>query len=309
MHSFYAKKYHENLDITILSCYHGKAIKIELGVINMKKITKILSVTLMLAFILSGCGTKANSDSQSSSSNDVQNDSQEKKTFILGLDASFPPMGYKDENDTIVGFDIDLAQEVCNRLGYELKLQPIDWDNKEMELNDAKSIDCIWNGLSYSEKRAEDMLLSESYMTNRQVVVVLADSPINTLADLAGKTLALQSGSTASEAVDANADFSASLGEIIKIDDNVKAMMDLEVGGSDAVAMDEVVARYYMSKNDGKFRVLEESLSDELYVIGFRKTDQTLCDDVINCLKEMKEDGKLAEISKKWFGSDITTLQ
>lgn len=269
----------------------------------MRRKLSVITMLIMMACMLSAC-QKTKNDSVDTSLTYIQDN----KELVLGLDASFPPMGYKDDNDEIVGFDIDLAQEVCDRMGVELKLQPIDWDSKEMELNDAKSIDCIWNGLSYSKDRAETMTLSESYMTNRQVIVVLADSEYNTLADLAGKTLALQSGSTASEALDANTEFKDSLKEVIKIDDNVKAMMDLEVGGSDAVAMDEVVARYYMEKNEGTFRVLDESLSDEQYVIGFRKGDQALCDEVTKYLKEMKEDGTLAEISEKWFGSDITTL-
>lgn len=275
----------------------------------MKKVISVMIMMVMLVCMFTGCKKEAASDKEvASDKDDSLTYIMDKKEFVLGLDASFPPMGYKDENDEIVGFDIDLAKEVCERMGVELKLQPIDWDSKEMELNDAKSIDCIWNGLSYSEERAESMTLSESYMTNRQVVVVLTDSTYNTLADLSGKTLALQSGSTAAEAVDGNTEFKDSLKEVIKIDDNVKAMMDLEVGGSDAVAMDEIVARYYMEKNEGKFRVLDETLEDELYVIGFRKGDQALCDEVVKYLKEMKKDGTLAKISEKWFGSDITSF-
>lgn len=270
----------------------------------MKKIISVLAIAMLMICSLSACqGKKADSEEDNSLAY-----IQENKTLILGLDASFPPMGFKDDDDNIVGFDIDLAQEVCNRMGVELKLQPIDWKTKEMELNDAKSIDCIWNGLSYSDERAETMTLSQSYMTNRQMVVVLADSDYYSLADLNGKTLALQSESTAEEAVDANTEFKDSLKEIIKIDDNVSAMMDLEVGGSDAVAMDEVVARYYMEKNEGSFRILDESLSDEKYVIGFRKGDNALCEEVVKYLKEMKDDGTMAKISEKWFGSDITAF-
>lgn len=278
----------------------------------MKKIIAFMIMLVLVLSVCSGCGNKKTSSTDGKASETTDDNSlnyvTDKKELILGLDASFPPMGYKNDNDEIVGFDIDLAKEVCKRMGIALKLQPIDWDSKEMELNDAKSIDCIWNGLSYSDERNETMTLSESYMNNRQVIVVLADSTYQTLADLSGATLALQSGSTAAEAVDGNEEFKNSLKEIIKIDDNVKAMMDLEVGGSDAVAMDEIVARYYMMKNEGKFRVLDETLSDEIYVIGFRKGDQALCDEVVKILKEMGEDGTLQNISEKWFGSDITSF-
>lgn len=279
----------------------------------MKKIIATMIMAVLMVSLFVGCGTENKKDTTKASSEGTADDSlkyvMDKKVLILGLDASFPPMGYKNENDEIVGFDIDLAKEVCKRMGVELKLQPIDWDSKEMELNDAKSIDCIWNGMSYSEERAQSMTLSPSYMNNRQVVVVLAESTYNTLADLSGKTLALQSGSTAAEAVDGKEDFKNSLKEVIKIDDNVKAMMDLEVGGSDAVAMDEIVARYYMTKNEGKFRVLDETLSDEQYVIGFRKGDQALCDEVVKALKNMAADGTLKTISETWFDSDITSLK
>lgn len=271
---------------------------------KIKKISKLIVTILVVVMAFSGCGTKEK-DGKDHSLQDIK----DKKTFVLGLDASFPPMGFKDENDTIVGYDIDLATEVCKRMGVTLKLQPIDWESKEMELNDAKSIDCIWNGLSYSKKRDKAMTLSDRYMTNKQVVVVLADSSFTAFSDLAGKTVALQSTSTAEDAVENNKEFKDSLKDIIKIDDNVKAMMDLEVGGSDAVVMDEVVAAYYMKQNEGKFRVLEGSLSDEEYVIGFRKGDTALCNEVMKCLEQMKEDGTLADITTKWFGSDISTVK
>lgn len=272
----------------------------------MKKIGRIVSLMLVFAMVLTACGNKKDGGSSSSEDNSLQY-IKDKGELILGLDASFPPMGFKDDAGNIVGFDIDLAKEVCSRMGIELKLQPVDWDNKEMELK-VKNIDCIWNGLSYSADREKQMTLSQSYMTNRQVVVVTADSKIATLADLKGKTVAVQSGSTASEAMDANKEVKDSLKELVKIDDNVKAMLDLKVKGSDAVVMDEVVAKYYSEKNAGQFKILDESMADEKYVIGFRKGDQALCDEIVKVLKEMKADGKLAEISTTWFGSDITTL-
>ncbi|MDO5521244.1 MAG: amino acid ABC transporter substrate-binding protein [bacterium] len=270
----------------------------------MKRIGKVLSLLLMLSMVLSACGSKSASTGEDTSLKYIK----DKGELVLGLDASFPPMGFKDDSGNIVGFDIDLAKEVCSRMGVTLKLQPVDWNNKEMELT-TKNIDLIWNGLSYSQDRNDKMTLSESYMTNRQVMVVLKDSSIQTLADLKGKTVSLQSGSTASEAMDKNKEVKDSLKEVVKIDDNVKAMMDLQVNGSDAVAMDEVVARYYSEQNQGKYRILDETLSDEQYVVGFRKGDQQLCDEVMKYLKEMKNDGKLAEISTKWFGSDITTIK
>ncbi len=280
----------------------------------MKKITQILALILVCVIVLASCGSKeSGSNKANKGSKDTNKDTsleyvQNNKKLILGLDASFPPMGFKDADNNIVGFDIDLAKEVCKRMGIELKLQPIDWKAKEMELKN-KNIDCIWNGLSYSKDRDEDMTLSQSYMGNTQVGVVLADSSINSLKDLADKTVAVQNGSTAAEVLEGQKEITDSLKEMLKVADNVKAMMDLEIGGSDAVVMDEVVARYYMEKNEGKYKLLSDSLADEKYVIGFRKGDKALCAEVEKQLKAMKEDGTLAKISTTWFGSDVTTIQ
>ena len=146
-------------------------------------------------------------------------------------------------------------------------------------------------------------------MGNTQVGVVLADSKINSLNDLKGKTVAVQNGSTAAEAMAEQKDITDSLKKLLKITDNVQAMMDLTIGGSDAVVMDEEVARYYMEKDKGKYKLLSDSLADEKYVIGFRKGDTALCQEVEKQLKAMKEDGTLAKISTTWFGSDVTTIQ
>ncbi len=274
----------------------------------MKKISKLIALILALSMVLASCGSKGDETSKEGEKDSSLEYIQSRKKLILGLDASFPPMGFKDDDNNIVGFDIDLAKEVCKRMGVELVLQPVDWDSKEMELGN-KNIDCIWNGLSYSDKRDEEMTLSQSYMGNTQVGVVLADSDIKSLEDMKDKVVAVQSGSTASEAMDEHKEIKDSLKELLKIDDNVQAMMDLEIGGSDAVVMDEVVARYYMEKNKGKYKLLDDSLADEKYVIGFRKGDKALCDEVEKQLKAMKEDGTLAQISTTWFGSDVTTIK
>lgn len=273
----------------------------------MKKISKILALVLVLSLALASCGSKGNNAGSSDKDTSLEYVLKNKK-LILGLDASFPPMGFKDENNNIVGFDIDLAKEVCKRMGVELELQPIDWDSKEMELNN-KNIDLIWNGLSYSDERNEKMTLSQSYMGNSQVGVVLADSEITSIKDMEGKVVAIQSGSTASEAMDEHKEITDKLKKLIKVKDNVQAMMDLEIGGSDVVVMDEVVARYYMEKNEGKYKLLSDSLSEEKYVIGFRKGDKALCAEVEKQLKAMKGDGTLAKISTTWFGSDVTTIK
>lgn len=173
---------------------------------------------------------------------------KQKGEMILGLDSSFPPMGYENDKGEIVGYDIDLAKEVCKRMGVELKLQPIIWAQNVTELN-AGNIDCIWNGMTINEERAEKMNLSEPYMNNRQVVVTLKNSGIEKLTDLEGKSVILQAGSTAVEALDSRADIKAIIkdGKATEVKDNVLAMYELRKGSGDAVIMDEIVARYYIA--------------------------------------------------------------
>lgn len=174
---------------------------------------------------------------------------KDKGEFVLGLDDSFPPMGYRDADNNIVGFDIDVAREVCSRMGVTLKLQPIDWDSKVSEL-DGGMVDCLWNGFTTNPEREGQMLMSEPYMTNRQVIVVPKGSSIKTLADLKGKTLTLQGGSTAADALEAHPEVKDSLKEAAEVKNNVLALYDLGNGSSDAVLMDEIVARYYTGHQD-----------------------------------------------------------
>jgi len=125
-------------------------------------------------------------------------------TFILGFDETFAPMGFKDEDGNYVGFDIDLATEVSSRLGLDAPtLMPINWDSKVMELN-AGNIDLIWNGLTITEERKKEMLFSDPYMDNRQIIVVRAESDIQSKADLAGKIVAAQADSSALKAIRLN---------------------------------------------------------------------------------------------------------
>ena len=224
--------------------------------------------------------------------------------LVLGLDATFKPMGFTDEEDNIVGFDIDLAEEVCKRMGVELVKQPVDWDTKEQDL-EAGKIDCIWNGMSVTDERAEIMNLSDPYMKNDMIFVVKTDSAIASQADLDGKTVAVQSGSSA-QTILAESGLNITTVELAT---NVECLQQLELDLADAVFMDSVVANYEITTTGKAFTVLPDGLSPEEYAIGFRKNDQTLRDEVQKILSEMKADGTVEEISTKWFGSDITTIQ
>ncbi|MCF0224503.1 MAG: amino acid ABC transporter substrate-binding protein [Fibrobacter sp.] len=224
---------------------------------------------------------------------------QKAGVLVLGLDDSFPPMGFRDKDNNIVGFDIDLATEVCKRLGFALKTQPISWDAKEQELNTGK-IDCVWNGMSVDSIRARAMNLTDGYLKNRMIFTV-KDKALGNLSVLSGKKIAVQNGSTAQIILDSSAAGKAAKA-IIPFDDNQTALMDLDKGGVEAVFLDEIVAKYWIANNGKSFVVLEEGLSEESYAVGFRKKDQALRDAVNNTLKAMQEDGKFAEIYAKWFG-------
>nr|WP_295734231.1 amino acid ABC transporter substrate-binding protein [uncultured Intestinibacter sp.] len=272
----------------------------------MKKLSAIaLALVMGFSTLLGGCSS---SDSSSSSNDDSLQYVMDKGELIVGLDDSFPPMGYRDKDNKIVGFDVDLAKETCKRMGIKAKFQPVSWESKEQELS-SKNIDCIWNGFGITPEREKVLTFTEPYMSNPQIFVVLADSGIKTEADLKGKVVAAQSGSTAYATIDKDTNLKDSFKEFIGVEDNVKALMDLEVGGSDAVAMDTVVARYYMTKDPGKYSIIEDTtILDEEMGVGFRKGDNALCKKVEDTLKEMQKDGTLSKISKKWFGEDLTTI-
>ena len=269
-----------------------------------KRVFSFLLVAL-LALSLSACGTK-----DGDKDNSLEYIEKNGK-LILGLDDSFPPMGFRDDANNIVGFDIDLAQAVADELGVELVLQPVEWLAKEQELQ-TKNIDCIWNGFSITEERIEQLTLSIPYMGNTIAMVVVKDSDIKNKADMAGKRLAVQGGSSAEETLnlDENKDFRESLGEVNgSFKDYVTALMDLETGNSDAVLMDSVVANYMIYEAGKDFVVLEDSLVAEEYAIGFRKGDQKLADRVNKALRDLKKDGTVEKISIKWFGSDNTIIK
>lgn len=259
------------------------------------KLTKIAAafaavVLAFAAFGLASCNSKKDSNE-----------------FVLGLDDSFPPMGFRDENNEIVGYDIDLAREVCSRIGMTFRAQPIDWSAKEQELNTGK-ISCIWNGLSITPERLEALTFSQAYLNNAQIVVVKAGSGIKTLADMSGKKLGVQAGSSAADAVDGVPDFKNSLKEIVEFKENITALNDLEIGGVDGVAMDSVVAEYSIKTTGKDFVILDEGLSPEQYGIAFKKGNTELRDKVQNALNEMAADGTIAKISEKWFGRDISPV-
>ena len=227
-------------------------------------------------------------------------------TLIVGFDQDFPPMGFVGDNGEYTGFDLDLAKEVASRLGLEYKAQPIAWDSKDMEL-ESGNIDCIWNGFTITG-REDDYTWTTSYMANKQVFVVANDSDIKSQADLAGKVVEVQADSSAEAALKENQDLANTFGQLLTTPDYNTAFMDLEQGAVDAVAMDVIVAGYQIKQRNADFKILDDSLSEEEYGIGFKKGNTELRDKVQGALEEMAADGTLAKISDEWFGEDVTTI-
>ena len=227
-------------------------------------------------------------------------------TLIVGFDQDFPPMGFVGDNGEYTGFDLDLAKEVAGRLGLEYKAQPIAWDSKDMEL-ESGNIDCIWNGFTITG-REDDYTWTTPYMANKQVFVVANDSDIKSQADLAGKVVEVQADSSAEAALKENQDLANTFGQLLTTPDYNTAFMDLEQGAVDAVAMDVIVAGYQIKQRNADFKILDDSLSEEEYGVGFKKGNTELRDKVQGALEEMAADGTLAKISDEWFGEDVTTI-
>ena len=227
-------------------------------------------------------------------------------TFTVGFDQEFPPMGFVGDDGEYTGFDLEVAKEVAERLGLEFVPQPVDWAAKDMEL-ESGNIDCIWNGFTMTG-REDDYTWSEAYMANQQVFVVTAESGIKTLADLAGKVVEVQAESSAEAALKDDPDLTGTFGTLQTTPDYNTAFMDLQMGAVDAIAMDEVVARFQIEQRQVDFIVLDETLAAENYAVGFKKGNDTLKDQVQEQLEALAADGTLAKISEKWFDKDITTI-
>ncbi len=227
-------------------------------------------------------------------------------TFTVGFDQEFPPMGYVGDDGEYTGFDLEVAEEVAKRLGMEFVPQPVDWAAKDMEL-ESGNIDCIWNGFTMTG-REDDYTWTEAYMANQQVFVVTAESGIKTLADLAGKVVEVQAESAAEAALKDDPDLTGTFGTLQTTPDYNTAFMDLQMGAVDAIAMDEVVARFQIEQRQVDFIVLDETLAAENYAVGFKKGNDALKDQVQAQLEALAADGTLAKISEKWFDKDITTI-
>ncbi len=283
---------------------------------------KILSLALALALAMSlvacggsdsssaaadsstGSSSGATSSSSASGYSTTLEDIKAKGQLVIGLDDTFAPMGFRDENGDLVGFDIDLAKAVCEELGVEAVFQPINWSAKEMELSTGK-VDCLWNGLSITPERQETMSMSNAYLNNKIIVMTNKGVTLASKEDLANYNVGVQAQSSALEVVMADDVYDSIKDKITEYDTYDQVIMDMQAGRLDAMMVDEVLGQYKNTQLGGIFDVASFDFGDDLYAIGFRKSDTELTQAVNDALAACIESGKSAEISEKWCGADI----
>lgn len=260
-----------------------------------KSILSIALLCLVTLFVISGCSNGQGSEA-----------SVDK--VVVGLDDTFVPMGFTNDEGELEGFDIDLARAVFERAGIEVEFQSIDWAMKETELNTG-NIDAIWNGYSITEERKQEVDFSDVYLENRQVIITLADSEIETKKDLAGKVVGVQEASSSLEAVNKETTLVESFagGEPVLYENNNQALMDLEAGRIDAIVADEILARYYIAqRGEDQYNILEEDFGSEDYGVGVKKGNEELLETINTQIEAMKNDGSFDEIYEKWFGESAS---
>ncbi len=289
----------------------------------MKKTLALLLCGVMSMALLAGCGNDGAPASNTNDGNEASDEanvsdgeegevqaSGERTTFTVGFDAEYPPYGYMDDNGEYTGFDLELAQAVCELEGWELIKTPIDWDSKDMELNSG-SIDCIWNGFTMNG-REDAYTWSDPYCDNSQVIVVAEGSGITTLADLAGKTVGVQAASAALDVLsdeEQQKDLADTFGALQQFPDYNSAFTELMAGSLDAIAIDIGVANYQIESRGEGYVILTETLNSEQYGIGFKLGNEELRDIVNADIKKLTEDGTVAELAEKYGISELICLE
>lgn len=282
----------------------------------MKKILTIALTLCLLVTALAGCGSSAPAAPDPTAAPDSTAASTEAPAeataepaaeggkLIVGFDAEFPPFGYIAEDGSYDGFDLALAQEVCARLGWEYEAVAIDWASKDAELK-AGNINCIWNGFTCTG-REEEYTWSDPYIDNSIVAIVRADSGIESLADLAGKTVMVQSASSGLDALTANEELTSSFGELVQLPDYNTGFLELRQGTVDAVVVDVGVGNYQIANTEGDYVILSEPVSVEQYAVGFYLGNEALRDAVNEQLLAMAEDGTMMSIAEKYVDKGLS---
>ncbi|MGI6011594.1 MAG: amino acid ABC transporter substrate-binding protein [Ruminococcus sp.] len=290
-----------------------------------KKILCTMMTAVMAVSLLAGCGggneeaapeTEENSaqdsagETEESAQEETEASSGERTTFTVGFDAEYPPYGYMDENGEYTGFDLELAQAVCDLEGWELVKTPISWDSKDMEL-ESGTIDCIWNGFTM-DGREDDYTWSDPYVDNSQVMVVAENSGIETFDDLAGKVVGVQAASAALQLLqdeEGQKELADTFGSLQEFADYNSAFVELQAGSVQAVAMDIGVAQYQIKTRGEGFKIMDEKLNSEKYAIGFKLGNEELRDTVNADLQKLLEDGTFDELAEKYELTDMVCLE
>lgn len=276
----------------------------------MKKKLLVLTTVLVLvvsAFALTGCG--GSSDSGDASEDTSWTYVEDKGELVVGLDDTFAPMGFRDEDGNLVGFDIDLATAVGEELGVSVKFQPINWDSKYMEL-ESKNIDCIWNGMSITSETQEKLTLSNKYLNNKIIIMTLKDDvKVEKAEDLANYNIATQVDSSALNMLTKNEAYDSYKDNISEYKTYDQAIMDMQTGRMDCMVVDQVLGEYKNSQMEEKMAVCDFDFGDDFYAVGFRKGEEALASKVNDAIKATIDNGKAEEISNKWFGKNIVIFE
>ena len=287
-----------------------------------KKLISMMLTAVMAFSLLAGCGAKEEAEPEAQENTaqadkeqaeepaEQEESSEEKTTFTVGFDAEYPPYGYMDENGEYTGFDLELAQAVCDLEGWELVKTPISWDSKDMEL-ESGTIDCIWNGFTMNG-REDDYTWSDPYVDNSQVMVVAENSGIETFDDLAGKVVGVQAASAALQLLqdeEGQKELADTFGALQEFADYNSAFVELQAGSVQAVAMDIGVAQYQIKTRGEGFKIMDEKLNSEKYAIGFKLGNEELRDKVNADLQTLLEDGTFDELAEKYELSDMVCLE
>lgn len=275
----------------------------------MKKILLFLTTMLLAVGLLAGCGSDGGQKQQNATEPTGWDYIQSKGELVVGLDDTFAPMGFRDAAGNLVGFDIDLAEAVGEELGVTVTFSPINWDAKDLELS-SKRIDCIWNGMSATPERQESYSLTKKYLNNKIVLMTMdPELAITSAADLANIKVATQAGSAALEAMQADENwdtFSANVEEYPTYDEAILAMQG---GRVQAIVVDQVLGEYKNATMGGQMQVCEFDFGDDFYAVGCRKGEDDVAGKINDAIATLMQNGKAAEISEKWFGTDIVILE
>ena len=257
----------------------------------------MIMIMVLGTLVMTGCGSSSD-------------DSADKDTLVVGLDDTFAPMGFRDENGDLVGFDIDLANAVGEELGMTVEFKAIDWDAKEMEL-ESGTIDCVWNGMSITPERQESMALTAKYLNNKIVLMTLKDSStdVTKASELANLKIGTQADSAALEMLQSNEAYDSFKDNIKEYDTYDTAIMDLKAGRVDVIAVDQVLGEYTNKNLGGEMKECSYDLGDDYYVIGFAKDNTELRDKVNDAIEKLYKNGEAGKISEEWFGKDIVVFE